>query len=83
MKLISPLSNIFTPVAVAAMPADFVTSIAGEIEENRTEREQLTKQLGILTKGSDTCRRFIGVRLLGKTDTYLFHFSNCLCTKQV
>ncbi|KAL8718683.1 MAG: hypothetical protein Q9181_008170, partial [Wetmoreana brouardii] len=53
-KLISPLGGIFTPVAVSAMSADLVTSIAGESEENRAQREQLMKQLDVLTRGSDT-----------------------------
>lgn len=65
-KLLSPLGDVFSPVAVSAMPADLVTRIAGESEENRAQREQLTKQLDVLTKGSDTCKRFMGVRLLGK-----------------
>jgi len=76
-KLISPLDGIFTPVAVSTMSADFVTSMAGESEESRTRREQLTKQLDVLIKGSDTCKRFIGVRLLGKKGPCLFHFSGC------
>ena len=65
-KLVLSLADIFTPVAVFAMSADLVTSIAGESEESRAQREQLTKQLDVLTKGSDTCKRFIGVRLLSK-----------------
>lgn len=65
-KLISPLGDVFSPVAISAMPADLVTRIAGESEENHAQREQLTKQLDVLVKGSDTCKRFIGVRLLGK-----------------
>ena len=65
-KLLSPLGNVFSPVAVSVMPADLVTCIAGESEENRAQREQLTKQLDVLMKGSDTCKRFIGVRLLGR-----------------
>ncbi|KAL8826245.1 MAG: hypothetical protein Q9191_003922, partial [Dirinaria sp. TL-2023a] len=63
-KLISPISSIFTPVAVSAMSADLVTSMADEFEENRAQREQLIKQLEVLMKGSDICKRFIGVRLL-------------------
>lgn len=77
-KLIFPLGDIFTPVAVSAMSAELVTSIAGESEENRAQREQLTKQLDVLNKGSDTCKRFIGVRLLGEVGPCLFHFSSCL-----
>lgn len=77
-KLISPISSIFTPVAVSAMSADLVTSMAGESEENRAQREQLIKQLEVLMKGSDTCKRFIGVRLLSKLDPCLFHFGICL-----
>jgi hypothetical protein len=34
-KLISLLSGIFTPVAVFAMSAKLVTSMAGESKENR------------------------------------------------
>jgi hypothetical protein len=79
-KLISPLGSIFTPVAVSTMSADLVTSMAGESEESRAQREQLTKQLDVLTKGSDTCKRFIGVRLLGKAGPCLFYFSSCLYT---
>jgi len=82
-KLISPLGGIFTPVAVSAMSAGLVTSMAGESEENRAQREQLTKQLDVLTKGSDTCKRFIGVRLLSKTSPCLFYFSSCLNPGQV
>ena len=48
------------------MPADLVTRIAGESEQNPAQREQLNKQLDVPVKGSDTCKRFIGVRLFGK-----------------
>lgn len=63
--LIRGLEKIFSPVAVSTMPVNLVTEIAGESEESRTEREQLTKQLDILMKGSETCKRFIGERALG------------------
>jgi len=56
------------------MPADLVTSIAGESEENRAQREQLTKQLDILMKGSETCKRFIGVGGLGEKSTQYVPF---------
>ena len=46
------------------MPVDLVTQIAGESDENRTQREQLTKQLDVLMRGSKTCRGFMGVRVL-------------------
>lgn len=74
-QLISSISNIFTPVAVFTMFADVVTSMAGEFEKNRAQREQLIKQLEVLTKGSDTCKRFIGVRLLSKTGPCLFYLA--------
>jgi len=60
------------------MSAELVTSMAGESKENRAQREQLTKQLDVLTKGSETCKRFIGVRLLSKIGPCLFPFSSCL-----
>ena len=60
------------------MSADLVTSLAGESDESRAQREQLAKQLDVLTKGSDTCKRFIGVRLLGKMAPSLFCVAECL-----
>ncbi len=51
------------------MPAALVTSIAGESEETRALREQLTKQLDVLLKGSETCKRFVGARLFGERGT--------------
>lgn len=71
-KLISPLHDIFSPITVTSMPAELVTSIAGESEENRAQREQLNKQLEVLMKGTETCKRFIGVRILGKTAPGLY-----------
>jgi hypothetical protein len=56
------------------MPADLVTRIAGESEENHTKREQLNRQLDVLMKGSETCKRFIGVRALGGKLTSLILF---------
>jgi hypothetical protein len=73
-KLISSLGDVFSPVTVIALPDDLVTGIAGESEENRAQREQLTKQIDVLAKGSDTCKRFVGVRLLCKIDTQPFPF---------
>lgn len=51
------------------MPADLVTCIAGESEENRAQREQLTRQLDVLMTGSETCTRFIGARVLSEIFT--------------
>lgn len=63
--LVSKLGDLFTPVGVIRMDHSLVTRIAGESEENRAIRDQLTKQLDVLGKGSDTCKRFSGVRLFG------------------
>lgn len=52
------------------MPSDQVTRIAGESEENRALREQLNKKLHILTKGLETCKRFIGIRTFGKRESF-------------
>ena len=43
-----------------------MTRIAGESEENCALREHLNKKLHILTKGLETCKRFVGVRTFGK-----------------
>lgn len=49
------------------MTAEMVASIAGESEENRAQREQLTKQLDVLMKGFETCKRFMTIGVLGMT----------------
>lgn len=83
-KLVSQLGSIFSPITVTSMAVDLMKSIAGESEENRAEREQLTKQLDVLMKGSETCKGFIGIRALGKKCTLLTcSFKNCyLCVNR-
>jgi hypothetical protein len=66
VKLLSALPTLFTPVTAFEMPKDLVTQIAGESEESQSIREQLNEKLWVLTRGSDTCRRFMGIRGLGK-----------------
>jgi hypothetical protein len=66
VKLLSELPAIFTPISAFEMSKDVVTRIAGESEEILCLREQLNKKLWILTKGSDTCRHFVGIRGFGK-----------------
>lgn len=65
-KLLGDLPALFTPLTAFEMPEDLVSEIAGESEESQSVREQLNKKLWILTKGSDTCRRFVGIRGLGR-----------------
>lgn len=72
VKLLSALSTLFTPIIAYDMPEDLITQIAGESEESQSLREQLSKKLWILKKGSDTCRRFVGIRGPGKRITPLF-----------
>ncbi|ORY60239.1 dynamin family protein [Pseudomassariella vexata] len=64
-NMISALIDVFSPVSVYGMSPRLVARIAGESKDNATQRENLRKQLDILQKGSDTCKRFIGVRIGG------------------
>lgn len=66
-KLVSQIDHIFSPTTVTSMDPDLVDSIAGESEENRAEREQLRKQLDVLRKGSETCKRFISIKFPSKS----------------
>lgn len=66
-KLLAVLSDILSPVKVFGMSPELVAIIAGEPREIRAKRKRLTKQLDVLKKGSETCKRFIGVRLGGKS----------------
>ena len=61
-KLMLSLLNILSPVAVFDMPATLVTRIAGESEEYQELREHLTRKLLVLDRGSETCKRFVGIR---------------------
>jgi hypothetical protein len=48
------------------MEFDLVALIAGKSEENRTYREQLTRQLEVLGKGAEICKYFAVVKFSGK-----------------
>lgn len=48
------------------MPPELVERIAGESDENRHKRDELTKKLDILSKGSDFCNRFVDPPRIGK-----------------
>ncbi|KAJ1710037.1 dynamin GTPase [Aspergillus flavus] len=61
-NLIKPLADIFAPLLVFDMADDLATRIAGESIENKSLRDQLSRKLHILRKGSETCRMFIGIR---------------------
>ncbi|KAI0811301.1 P-loop containing nucleoside triphosphate hydrolase protein [Xylaria sp. FL0064] len=68
-KLIAALPAIFSPLVVLEMPADLVSAIAGESQETRDERTKLANQVRILNKGSETCKRFAGLRLAGQSSS--------------
>lgn len=68
-KLLCALDGILSPLSVYQMDADQVARIAGESEEAKAEREQLTKQLEILGKGLTTCKNFAGLRIAGGENT--------------
>lgn len=66
-KLVKVLPDIFSPMTVCTMPPDLVGRIAGESDEKLRRREQLEKDLDILGKSSDSCKRFVGMNLVGET----------------
>lgn len=65
-KLVKVLPDIFSPMTVFTMPPDLVGRIAGESDERLCQREQLEKQLDVLRKGSDFCKRFVGMKVAGE-----------------
>src|SRR5690242_3388380 len=82
-KLVSAIDDIFSPVKVYQMSPELVSRIAGESEDSRTEREQLSRQLAVLGNGLHTCKRFAGFRVGGGESCCLYGFSspprsNCL-----
>ncbi|KAK4209000.1 hypothetical protein QBC37DRAFT_378517 [Rhypophila decipiens] len=52
-------------ISVYGMSAELVDRIAGESEESRALGEELNRQLEVLGKGLETCRRFAGLRIGG------------------
>ncbi|RYC55376.1 hypothetical protein CHU98_g10834 [Xylaria longipes] len=70
-KLLAVLGDILSPVKVFGMSPELVATLAGEAREIRAKRKKLTKQLDVLHKGSETCKRFVGVRL-GDDDSDYF-----------
>jgi hypothetical protein len=71
-KLLASISDLFSPVTVFKLAPEVVTQIAGESEDYRSLREQLMKKLAVLTKGSETCKRFVGIRTISENHFPLF-----------
>lgn len=68
---------MLSPITVFEMEPDMVICIAGETKEYRSLREQLGKKLDILGKGLETCKRFVGIRGIGK------HLGACTLTSYI
>jgi hypothetical protein len=66
-KLVKALPEIFSPITVCTMPPELVSRIAGEPDEKLRRREELEKQFAALGKGSEICKRFAGMKLIGET----------------
>ncbi|KAK0736173.1 P-loop containing nucleoside triphosphate hydrolase protein [Apiosordaria backusii] len=64
-KLVNALDAILSPVSVYHMSPNLAARIAGEPEDSKVERAQLTKQLEVLEAGLETCKRFVGLKLTG------------------
>jgi predicted ATPase len=58
-SLLAKLSDILSPLKVTYLAADEVTSVAGESDESRAKRKQLTNQLDVLVHGLETCKKFV------------------------
>jgi hypothetical protein len=67
----SALSTILPPIVVFEMPEDLVSAIAGESKESREKRRKIANQVEVLIKGSETCKRFAGIRLDGQSTHFL------------
>lgn len=64
--LVSALVDVFSPMKVFKMPPELVTQIVGESEETTAMREQLNRQLLVLSKGAELCKEFVGVNFSGE-----------------
>ncbi|ROW06113.1 hypothetical protein VMCG_04580 [Cytospora schulzeri] len=64
LELIQVLPGIFSPITVYSMSPELVERIAGESDEDRLKRDEMTQRLEVLEKGSDFCKRFVGIKLV-------------------
>lgn len=58
-NLISKLGDVLSPIKVAYLAPDVVSSVAGESDESRAKRRQLMNQLDVLVQGLQTCKTFV------------------------
>jgi hypothetical protein len=70
-NLIAKLSDILSPIKVTYLTADVVTGVAGESEQSRSKRKQLTNRLDVLVQGLETCRQFVVGNLHGTSGSRL------------
>lgn len=75
-KLVKVLPDIFSPMTVCTMSHDLVHRIAGESEEKLRRREELERQLDVLDKGSEFCKRFAGTKLVGQSSGHDAQFAH-------
>ncbi|OPB46729.1 Vacuolar sorting protein VPS1 [Trichoderma guizhouense] len=62
--LVAEIREILSPLAVAYMDEDEMEAIVGEKESIREERKKLEAKLKLLNEGSETCKKFSGLRAL-------------------
>jgi hypothetical protein len=56
--LIKQLEQVFNTLEVVKMSKEKISQIAGETERSKRIRDDLQKQLDVLTKGMDICKEF-------------------------
>lgn len=65
-SLIAKLGEILSPIKVANLTVNVVANVAGESDESRVKRGQLTSQLDVLVQGLQTCKKFMVGKLHGR-----------------
>lgn len=62
--LVSHFHAVFPPLSVISMDDTLVTDVLGEIESNRSQREQSIKKLELLERGLEICKHFTSEGLI-------------------
>jgi hypothetical protein len=62
---LAKLGNIFSPLKVTCLAANIVTNVAGESDESRAKRKQLTNQLDVLVHSLESCKKLVAGTLHG------------------
>lgn len=75
--LVGEIRDILSPLVVAQMTEADMDAIVGEKDAIRTARTTLQAKFKLLNEGAQTCKKFSGFHILGKSSKNLHPKTSC------